>query len=138
MPVPAFQLPLQATEKRINVISAASCLCLSFNLLREMVGKKPMAWCDRWDLIQWHRARGRDGEIKKTCRLRVREHSGVTWPRLSCLASLTASGVPNRATLSPAGADIEAGRVTPDVQGHPESHSWNRTRTQDRRERTFS
>lgn len=39
-------------------------------------------------------------------------------------------------SLSPAGGDIESGRVTPDVQGRLGSHSWSRTRTQDRRERT--
>lgn len=45
------------------------------------------------------------------------------------------SGMPDRRTLSPAGRDMEAGRVIPDVQGHPGSHSWSRTRTQDRRVR---
>lgn len=49
----------------------------------------------------------------------------------------TASGVPDGATRSPAG-DIEAGRVTPNVQGHPGTHSWSRTRTQGRRERTIA
>lgn len=45
----------------------------------------------------------------------------------------TVSGVPDGATLSPAGEDIEAERVTPDVQGH----SWSRTRAQEREKRTW-
>lgn len=45
------------------------------------------AWCDRWNPIQWHRARGGDSVIKETCRLLVREHSGNTRPRPPCLAS---------------------------------------------------
>lgn len=81
------------------------------------------------------RRQGGQGNVQAPCERALWQHQAQA-PMLGQLK--TVSGVPDRATLSPAGKDIEAGRVSPDVQGHPGSRSWSRTRAQDRRERTVA